>query len=52
MNRLSVLKWSGTALVLTGIFLTNLNIYPANIMIHGAGALCWTAAGFLSRDAR
>lgn len=50
MNRLSVLKWSGTALVLTGIFLTNLNIYPANIMIHGAGALCWTAAGFLSRD--
>lgn len=50
MNRLSILKWTGTGLVLTGIFLTNLNIYPANIMIHGSGALCWTAAGFLSQD--
>jgi hypothetical protein len=29
------LKWISTALVLTGILLTNLNIYPINIYFHG-----------------
>ena len=28
------LKWSGTALVLSGILLHNLNIFPLNIIIH------------------
>ena len=31
------LKWISTALVLTGILLTNLNIYPINIYFHGLG---------------
>ena len=44
------LKWIGTFLVLTGILLTNLNIYPANIMFHGAGVVGWTIAGFVSKD--
>ena len=42
------LKWISTALVLTGIFLTNLNIYPINIYFHGLGVVGWTVAGFLS----
>ena len=42
------LKWLSTFLVLTGILLTNLNIYPVNIMFHGAGVVGWTIAGFLS----
>jgi len=50
MTQLTVLKWLGTSLVLSGILLTNLNIYPLNIIIHGSGSLLWTWAGFLSKD--
>lgn len=50
MERATTFKWIGTALVLTGIFLTNLNIYPLNIVIHGTGALSWTVAGYLASD--
>ena len=44
------LKWISTALVLTGILLTNLNIYPLNIFSHGLGAVGWTYAGFINKD--
>ena len=44
------LKWLSTFLVLTGILLTNLNMYPVNIMFHGAGVVGWTIAGFISKD--
>lgn len=44
------LKWISTALVLTGILLTNLNYYPINIYLHGLGVIGWTVAGFMSND--
>jgi len=44
------IKWISTALVLTGILLTNLNIYPLNIFSHGMGALGWTFAGYVNKD--
>jgi hypothetical protein len=44
------LKWISTFLVLTGILLTNLNIYPINIYFHGLGVVGWTIARFLSKD--
>ena len=44
------IKWISTFLVLTGILLTNLNIYPINIVIHGVGAIGWTLAGHLTSD--
>ena len=44
------LKWFSTFLVLTGIFLTNLNIYPINILFHGLGVVGWTIAGYVSKD--
>ena len=44
------LKWSSTFLVLVGILLTNLNIYPINIFFHGLGVVGWTISGFLSKD--
>jgi len=44
------LKWISTALVLTGILLTNLNIYPINIYFHGLGVIGRTITGFISRD--
>ena len=49
-NLVEELKWSGTIFVLTGILLTNLNIYPLNIFIHGNGVLFWTYSGYLLRD--
>ena len=44
------LKWFSTFLVLTGILLTNLNIYPINILFHGLGVVGWTIAGYVSKD--
>jgi len=44
------LKWISTAFVLSGILLTNLNIYPLNIFLHGMGALGWTFAGYVNKD--
>ena len=44
------LKWISTLLVLTGILLTNLNIYPLNIYFHGLGVVGWTISGFLLKD--
>ena len=44
------LKWISTAFVLTGILLTNLNIYPLNIFSHGIGVVGWTCAGIINKD--
>ncbi len=44
------LKWISTFFVLTGILLTNLNIYPLNIFSHGLGVLGWTCAGIINKD--
>ena len=49
-NQMSKIKWVGTIFVLIGILLTNINIYPLNIFIHGLGVLFWTAFGFMSKD--
>ena len=50
MISINNIKWFSTALVLSGILLTNLNIYPINIFLHGAGVLGWTYAGFTTND--
>ena len=47
---ISIIKWTSTFLILTGILLTNLNLYPFNIFIHGLGAVGWTFAGYMSSD--
>ena len=44
------LKWISTFLVLTGILLTNLNVYPINLFFHGIGVVGWTIAGFITKD--
>ena len=44
------LKWLSTSLVLSGVLLTNLNIYPLKIFIHSAGVASWTVAGILMQD--
>ena len=50
MTNINNLKWLSTALVLAGILLTNLNIYPINIFLHGSGVVGWTIAGFLTKE--
>ena len=47
---LTNLKWLSTFFILSGILLTNLNIYPFNIVLHGTGALGWTFVGYLNKD--
>jgi hypothetical protein len=47
---LTVTKWLGTILCLTGIALTSFNIYPLNIVLSLVGSLLWTVAGFLQND--
>ena len=47
---INTIKWISTFLVLAGILLTNLNLYPFNIFIHGLGAIGWTFAGYMSSD--
>ena len=47
---LNLLKWISTIFILSGILLTNLNIYPLNIFLHGVGAFGWTISGYLSKD--
>jgi hypothetical protein len=52
MNFITInnLKWVSTALILSGILLTNLNNYPLNIFIHGLGAIGWSIAGYSTND--
>ena len=45
-----MIKWISTIFVLAGILLTNLNIYPLNIYLHGLGVIGWTIAGFIYKD--
>ena len=50
MTTIERIKWGSTYCVLGGILLTNLNIYPLNIALHGTGAIGWTVAGDLAKD--
>ena len=38
------IKWGSTCFILVGILLTNLNIYPLNIFVHGTGAIGYMTA--------
>ena len=50
MERIEGLKWLGTVFILSGILMTNLNIYPLNIFLHGAGVVFWSTAGYITQD--
>ena len=50
MTTIERIKWASTFCVLSGILLTNLNVYPLNIALHGTGAIGWTVAGYLAKD--
>ena len=50
MTTIERIKWASTFCVLSGILLTNLNVYPLNIALHGTGAIGWTVVGYLAKD--
>ena len=43
-------KWASTALILSGILLTSINLYPLNIFLHSAGSVRWTIVGYVNKD--
>lgn len=47
---MKTIKWFGTLLCLSGIPLTALNIYPANIVIGLIGSAIWALAGYVQDD--
>ncbi len=50
MDRIKFLKWAKASGCIKRIVLTNLNIFPLNIIVHGTGAFGWTVAGYLTKD--
>jgi hypothetical protein len=43
------IEWSSTIVLITGVLLTSLNVYPANLVFNFVGNLGWFAIGFLWR---
>lgn len=42
-------EWTSTAILITGVLLTSLNVYPLNLVFNFAGNLGWFVIGFLWR---
>ena len=43
------IEWISTAVLITGVLLTSLNIYPLNLVFNFFGNLGWFVIGFLWR---
>ncbi|MFN3891910.1 MAG: DUF6552 family protein [Beijerinckiaceae bacterium] len=43
------IEWSSTAILITGVLLTSLNVYPANLVFNFVGNLGWFVIGFMWR---
>ena len=43
------IEWSSTIILITGVLLTSLNVYPANLVFNFIGNLGWFVIGFLWR---
>jgi hypothetical protein len=43
------IEWISTAVLITGVLLTSLNVYPLNLFFNFAGNLGWFVIGFLWR---
>ncbi len=43
------IEWSSTVVLITGVLLTSLNIYPANLVFNFFGNLGWFVIGFMWR---
>lgn len=42
-------EWTSTVILITGVLLTSLNVYPINLVFNFLGNLGWFVIGFLWR---
>ncbi len=43
--KIYVMKWLASIFILTGVFCTNMNLYPFNIYLQSIGVILWTIIG-------
>jgi hypothetical protein len=48
--KLEALKWTGTVLLIVGIYYSSRNVYPLGPTIQLVGGLVWLAAAFVMKD--
>ena len=44
------IKWVSSIFIIMGMALTNANIFPMNIIVHGIGVTGWLVVGMLWHD--
>ena len=49
-GKIKALKWTATALTLTGILTFYLDFYPYSMIPHSLGIICWTVVGTVTKD--
>ena len=47
LNRIEILEWSSTAILLLGVYLTSINLYPLNVYISLVGNIGWLIVGVI-----
>ena len=43
--KIYIMKWLASIFILSGVFCTNLNLYPFNIYLQSLGVILWTLIG-------
>ena len=43
-------KWSSSIVIIIGMILSSLNVYPINLFVHTVGVAGWLWVGFLWHD--
>lgn len=43
-------KWSSSIVIIVGMILSSLNVYPINLFVHTVGVAGWLWVGFLWHD--
>ena len=44
------IKWASSIVIIAGMILSSLNVYPINLFVHTVGVAGWLWVGFLWHD--
>tara|TARA_E500000178_G_C16958363_1_gene724794 strand:- start:524 stop:757 length:234 start_codon:yes stop_codon:yes gene_type:complete len=47
LNKVEILEWSSTGILLLGVYLTSINIYPLNVYVSLVGNVGWLTVGVI-----
>lgn len=47
LNSVEILEWSSTAILLLGVYLTSINVYPLNVYVSLLGNIGWLIVGVI-----